>query len=912
MMFDSNWISGKIFTAVAVVLLLNGCGGSSSSAPTPPPPPVNQAPTANAGADQVVNEGSAVTLDGSVSTDADGTIATYAWLQTAGTVVTLDEAVPSMPTFTAPDVAADEILTFELRVTDDDGAGSAADSVSITVSNVNMPPTAAAGADQIVSSNDLVTLDGSGSADVDGTVDVYAWTQTGGAAVTLDETNPAMPTFTAPTVGGDEVLTFDLQVTDNEAAMSAIDSVLITINPSLPLPFSDNFADGTSDGWTEFDDGITNASSWDASSGRYVQTTATNDFGDDVTESYRRGTYAYLTDSLELTNYRFEVDVIPRPGVSDDIGIMFRFTDNENYYRFSLNSKAGSARLESKINGTYVTIAHNLRGYLPGQTQQMVVEVDGPLLQVFVNGDALFAAYDNDHATGGIGLYGRDGVRFDNVSLTTNGADPEIVIASPISDTVIPGGPRNVNVIAIARNLPAAGSVNILFFGEAACGAVTEINPGQFTASCDNRAVGNHEIRAMILDAGIEVDRDRNRDVFIGSVGVSDRYDAIGDSLTLGVADNYSRDNLNLTDQKTISFQGWVGPLSDMLTTANGQPNLVGNEGIPGDRAFETRLQRLPSILERNSVPKSNRALLMLGTNDSNVTNPSVSGLGCVAEACNGTYSGHMQLMIAQLQGAGRSIVYVAVLPPAWGSTLNTVYADPLDPGGLAPRNDNIQEYNDVIINDLSILPGVELGPDLFSCFLTPTVNRFSLFKDSLHMNALGYAFVAALWRDAIIGLPVVPPVDPCPTPASIYIVDDLDPYVHGHKQNLLEEGDEYYTDSPAVLTTIPNELSDGVWISQANADNANADASFLNFDAGPAAVTVYIAYDAAGDPPTSATHVFTPAALSGDLAVFNGSQSTLSIVQAAGVTGAVSIGGNKSGVNANPQQGYVVIVVAP
>jgi hypothetical protein len=47
--------------------------------------PTNQAPTANAGTDQTVNEGDNVKLDGSGSSDPDGTIASYSWTQTAGT-----------------------------------------------------------------------------------------------------------------------------------------------------------------------------------------------------------------------------------------------------------------------------------------------------------------------------------------------------------------------------------------------------------------------------------------------------------------------------------------------------------------------------------------------------------------------------------------------------------------------------------------------------------------------------------------------------------------------------------------------------------------------------------------------------------------------------------------------------------
>jgi hypothetical protein len=100
----------------------------------------NVAPTANAGPDQSVNELTLVTLDGTGSTDPDGTIASYAWTQSGGPAVTLSDPSAAMPTFTAPDVAAPTDLTFDLTVTDNNGATSAPDSVTITVNPVVAPP----------------------------------------------------------------------------------------------------------------------------------------------------------------------------------------------------------------------------------------------------------------------------------------------------------------------------------------------------------------------------------------------------------------------------------------------------------------------------------------------------------------------------------------------------------------------------------------------------------------------------------------------------------------------------------------------------------------------------------------------------------------------------------------------------
>jgi MYXO-CTERM domain-containing protein len=187
----------------------------------------NQAPVANAGADQTVDESASVTLSGSGSSDPDGDALTYAWAQTAGPGVTLSGADTAAPGFTAPSVTADTVLTFELTVSD--GVLSSKDTVSITVRNevVNRPPVANAGADQTVEEGASVTLSGSGT-DPDGDALTYAWTQTGGPSVALSGGSTATANFTPPDVSSNTVLTFTLKVTDAKGATSE-DSVSITV-----------------------------------------------------------------------------------------------------------------------------------------------------------------------------------------------------------------------------------------------------------------------------------------------------------------------------------------------------------------------------------------------------------------------------------------------------------------------------------------------------------------------------------------------------------------------------------------------------------------------------------------------------------------------------------------------------------
>ena len=245
--------SGKSAASAAVIITLNTANA-------------NAAPTANAGPDQIIGSGSAVrgsqddstpgaadapdqtvtemsriTLDGTGSSDPDGTIDSYKWTLVSGTHFELKgfaENDASTTFFTPPTSSAGATLVFSLVVTDDDGAESTPDEVVIRVTSHNVQPIANAGDDQSVDENTLVTLDGTGSSDPDFHTLSYSWTLTEFPTLDsspeipqLSDPTVASPTFTAPEVVGGISLVYTLTVTDNaEAPKSHTDTVRININ----------------------------------------------------------------------------------------------------------------------------------------------------------------------------------------------------------------------------------------------------------------------------------------------------------------------------------------------------------------------------------------------------------------------------------------------------------------------------------------------------------------------------------------------------------------------------------------------------------------------------------------------------------------------------------------------------------
>ena len=272
-------------------------------------PPVNKVPVASFTS---TAKDLGITVDGSGSSDPDGTVDSYAWDFGDGTT---GQGATVTHTYTAAGP-----YTVKLTVTDDQGAtGEKTDQVTVTAPPVNKVPVTSFTS----TAKDLgITVDGSGSSDPDGTVDSYAWDfgdGTTGQGATVTHTYTAAGPYTVK-----------LTVTDDQGATGEkTDQVTVTAPPVNKVPV----ASFTS---TAKDLGITVDGSGSSDPDGTVDSYAW-DFGDGTTGQGATATHTYtaagpytvkltVTDDQGATGEKTDQVTVTAPASVDVVAVPVKST----------------------------------------------------------------------------------------------------------------------------------------------------------------------------------------------------------------------------------------------------------------------------------------------------------------------------------------------------------------------------------------------------------------------------------------------------------------------------------------------------------------------------------------------------------------------------------------------------------
>ena len=184
----------------------------------------NIAPVADAGENKHIRENEFVILDGSGSSDIDGSIASYLWKE-GNTVLGTGSALNYRSSVVGAHIV-------ELTVTDDGGL-SHTDTTTVTVVG-NSIPVANAGSDKSTRINESITLNGN-AIDNDGTIVKYEWKE-GSLLLGL---NKDLVNYTFSTLGAH---TITYTVTDNDGNSNS-DEVIVTVLAENVAPVADAGAD---------------------------------------------------------------------------------------------------------------------------------------------------------------------------------------------------------------------------------------------------------------------------------------------------------------------------------------------------------------------------------------------------------------------------------------------------------------------------------------------------------------------------------------------------------------------------------------------------------------------------------------------------------------------------------------------
>ena len=240
--------------------------------------------------------------------------------------------------------------------------------------------------------------------------------QAAGAEIryTLDGSSPTSnsPEYTGPITISDSA-TLMARAYKQGMPPSPASEAEFSVDPDI-IPLADP-------GWRTFDSPGANPpqSKWQLT-GDYI-TELSNLFlgeaGDANPHTRRPGSFRIWQPGKQFSNGELDLQI----STSDDdlLGVAFRFQGPEEFYLWAMDRQRGFHVLALNDGENYQILAENTQGYEPNRWYQLRVVLDGPKIQVYIDGQLDLQATDDTLSGGTVALYswGSAGAKFRNVRI---------------------------------------------------------------------------------------------------------------------------------------------------------------------------------------------------------------------------------------------------------------------------------------------------------------------------------------------------------------------------------------------------------------------------------------------------------------------------------------------------------------
>lgn len=199
--------------------------------------------------------------------------------------------------------------------------------------------------------------------------------------------------------------------------------------------FSEDFSSNSFEGWEIIDESNDMKSNWYCEKGFLIQDTDTGN------KKKLLGSMAIYDKSI-FTNYVLRANLVYTD--DDYIGVIFRYEDSQNYYRFILSSEDQILRVDKKSEGITIPI-QDIRNYeWPLAKFSITIYVKPDSINIYLNEQKCFYFLNEGNLPGKVGFVSISnlGSFFDDITLFN-----KYELAKPKNDLKIERGPYLQNLL---------------------------------------------------------------------------------------------------------------------------------------------------------------------------------------------------------------------------------------------------------------------------------------------------------------------------------------------------------------------------------------------------------------------------------------------------------------------------------